>query len=183
MAQHLISPTVAMNITGIDGLEACWALDRFTHPQLGLTRVGLLLGRAKVAGLGPAGVALAERVAEVASRQRLPPDIVVVAVPSASHLSRQMAECVSSTFERPMIQVLAARGGLFGRFDGNVGGRIRVRTRRAPKHVLLVDDSVHTGATLARCAELLRQRGTQQVWAVVAAAMLDAEVAEVAKTG
>ncbi len=178
MTQHLISPTAAMDITGVEGIEACWALDRYSHPQLGLTKVGLLLGRAKVGGLGPAGVALAERMGEVATRQELPGDIVVAAVPSASFLSRQMAACVGSTIERPVEQLLGVRGGVLGMLDGSVRGRIKAKVRRAPEHVLLVDDAVRSGETLKACAALLRERGTTHVWALVAVAILDADAGD-----
>lgn len=173
MTQHLISPTAAMTISGVEGLAACWALDRFSHPNLGLTRVGLLLGRAKVGGLGPACVALAERVAEVASWQDLPDDVVVVAVPSASMLSRQLAQCTGAVLERPVEDLLGVRGGLLGKLDGSVRGRIKAKSRKMPKHVLLVDDAVRSGETLKACAAILRERGAVQVWAVVAAAILE----------
>jgi hypothetical protein len=178
MTQHLISPTEAMTISGVDGLEACWALDRFTHPNLGLTRVGLLLGRAKVGGLGPAGVALGERMGEVARRRALPDDIVIAAVPSSGDLTADMAARVGSALGRPVERLLGVRGGLLGRLDGSVRGRIKAKTRSMPRHVLLVDDSVRSGDTLKACAQLVRHRGAEQVWAVVAAAMLDFDGAD-----
>lgn len=173
MTQHLISPPV-MNISGVAGLDTCWALDRFSHPLLGLTRAGLLLGRAKVGGLGPACAELAERMGDVASRQLLPDDLVVAAVPSASTLSQQMAVCVAAAIERPLEPLLGVRGGVFGRLDGSVRGRIKAKVRTAPAHVLLIDDSVRSGDTLKACAAMLRQRGSAHVWAVVAVAILDA---------
>jgi hypothetical protein len=173
MTQHLISPTEAMVISGVEGLEQCWALDRFSHPDLGLTRVGLLLGRAKVGGFEPACVALAERVAEMASRQDLPDDVVVVAVPSTSMLSRQLAQCVGAVLGRPVEDLLGVRGRLLGKLDGSVRGRIKAKSRKVPEHVLLVDDLVRSGETLKACAAILRERGAQQVWAVVAVAILE----------
>ena len=174
MTQHLISPTAAMDISGVDGLDACWALDQFTHPRLGLTRVGLLLGRAKVGGLESACVTLAERMGDMATRQRLPDDLVVAAVPSASFLSQRLATCVGDRIERPVEPLLGVRGGLLGKLDGSVRGRIKAKVRSAPANVLLVDDSVRSGDTLKTCAAILRQRGAIHVWALVAVAILDA---------
>lgn len=163
-----------LELTGIEGIDGCWALDRFSHPQLGLTRTALVLSRAKVAGMGPAAAQLGDRMGSVALRRRLPDDVVVVAVPSAAGLSDELAARVAEALERPTSAVLGVRHGLLGRLDGSVRGRIRAKGRRAPAHVLLVDDSVGSGETLRSCAAMLRERGARQVWAVVAVASLEA---------
>jgi orotate phosphoribosyltransferase-like protein len=98
-----------------------------------------------------------------------------VPVPSASTLSEQMAATVGQMTGRPVERLLGVRGGLLGRLDGSVRGRIKPRARRSPANVLLVDDAVRSGATLQTCAALLRDRGAIRVWAVVAAAILDDE--------
>eukprot|EP01041_Mallomonas_annulata_P028088 gene28088-49877_t len=95
------------------------------------------------------------------------------AVPSASVLSRQLAQCTGAVLERPVEDLLGVRGGLLGKLDGSVRGRIKAKSRKMPKHVLLVDDAVRSGETLKACAAILRERGAEQVWAVVAAAILE----------
>jgi glutamine phosphoribosylpyrophosphate amidotransferase len=114
----------------------------------------------------------------VARRRALPDDIVIAAVPSSGDLTADMAARVGSALGRPVERLLGVRGGLLGRLDGSVRGRIKAKTRSMPRHVLLVDDSVRSGDTLKACAQLVRHRGAEQVWAVVAAAMLDFDGAD-----
>ncbi|MFN8021666.1 MAG: phosphoribosyltransferase [Acidimicrobiales bacterium] len=162
-----------LTVEGIEGLDGCWALDRFAHPELGLTRTGLLLGRAKVSGMGPAGAQLGERMAAVMAARRWADDVVVAAVPSASDLSLDLARRVAEGIDRPLEKLLGVRTGLLGRLDGSVRGRIKARVASSPKRVLLVDDAIRSGETLRACAAMLRARGADEVWAMTAVAILD----------
>jgi hypothetical protein len=172
MTTHVITPS-ELTVEGIEGLDGCWALDRFAHPELGLTRTGLLLGRAKVAGMGPAAAQLGDRMGSIMGAHRWEDDVVVAAVPSATDLSLDLARRVADGIDRPLERLLGVRTGLLGRLDGSVRGRIKSRVAASPKRVLLVDDSIRSGETLRTCAALLRARGADEVWGVAAVAILD----------
>ncbi len=172
MTTHVITPS-ELTVEGVDGLDGCWTLDRFAHPELGLTRTGLMLGRAKVAGMGPAAEQLGERMASIMANRRWADDLVVAAVPSAGELSLELGRRVAAGIDRPIERLLGVRTGLLGRLDGSVRGRIKARVGSSPKRVLLVDDAIRSGETLRTCAALLRARGAEEIWAVAAVAILD----------
>ena len=155
----------------VPGLDGCWALDRFTNAHHGPTSTAMSVGRARaLPARGDARVAdeLARGMADVVQRRRLPRDVVVAAVPSANPLSADLAARVADLLGRSSAPLLGVRAGWFGKLDGQVRGRITVKVRTSPPHVLLVDDLVHTGVTVSDCAELLRARGAVRVWAVAA---------------
>ena len=181
MSTSTISPDTAMELTGIDGVDGTWVLDRFAHPRTGVTRVGLMLSGAKHGELGPPAHGLGLRLGEVMAARTWPSDLVVVPVPSSSDLVDELARLTASVLGRRSERVLGVRLGLLGRLDGSVRGRVTMRRasgilrRRAPRFVLLVDDTVCTGDTLAACARLLRARGAERVWAVATCAVSNEE--------
>jgi phosphoribosylpyrophosphate synthetase len=161
----------------IEGLTGGWALDRFDHPLLGLSRTAVLLGRAKVAGMEAASAQLGDRMASIVYVRSLPDDLVVTAVPSASGMNEVLAQRVAAGLDRPLVTLLDRRAGFGSRLVGRRGGSewrmIRPTVRRAPAHVLLVDEAVRTGDTLRFGAALMRGRGADEVWAVSAVAFED----------
>jgi len=179
MAASLISPATALELTGIEGVDGTWVLDRFAHPKVGVTRVGLMLSRAKYGEFGPPAHQLGTRLGEVMSDRTWPTDLVVVPVPSSSDLVGELARLTGAVLGRRSERVLGVRLGLLGRLDGSVRGRVKVRRwrgRRVPRFVLLVDDTVCTGDTLTACAQQLRARGAERVWAVATCAVADEHV-------
>ena len=165
MSGTTISPSSALELSGIDGVDAAWVLDRYRHPVSGVTHVGLLLGRAKHAELEPPARLLGRRLGEVLSSRPWPDDLVVVPVPSSSGLTGELARLAAGGLGRATSTTLGVRWGILGRLDGAARGRIRVRGRRSPRFVLLVDDTISTGETLSACAAVLRARGAERVWA------------------
>lgn len=154
----------------VDGVDACWVLDRYAHPQLGLTRNGLLLNRAVVAGMGPAAVQLGERVGAMLRQVRLPQDLVVAAVPSTNDVADTITDRVGAVLDRPVANLLA---GNRSRWRRNELRGARSTMRLVPRHVLLVTEALHSGEMVRSCAGLLRERGAEQVWAVAALAMFE----------
>ena len=154
----------------VEGVDGCWVLDRYSHPQLGLSRNGLLLNRAVVAGMGPAAVQLGERVGGMVRQLRLPPDVVVAAVPSTSDVTDTIAERVGAILDRPVAHLLAGRHGHWRRSE--LRG-CKPTMRHVPRHVLLVADAMASTVMVRSCASLLRERGAEQVWAVASVAMFD----------
>jgi hypothetical protein len=163
-----------LELPAIDGITGGWALDRFSHPQLGMTRTAVVLGRAKVAGMEASAAQLGDRMGSLVHGRSLPADLVVTAVPSPTGINEAFARRVAETLGLTCAELLVGRSGIVSRFDVSVHGRIKPKVRRAPAHVLLVDDAVRTGGTLGGCAAMLRRRGAESVWAVVAVAFGDA---------
>lgn len=159
-----------LELPAIDGITGGWVLDRFSHPQLGMTRTAVVLGQAKVGGIAPAAMQLADRMAAIVQRRPVPPDMIVAAVPSATGINEEFAARIAEVLRLPFVEVFGVRSGIFGRLDGSVRGRIKPKVRRVTPHVLLVDDAVRTGDTLRSCAAMLRERGAEGVWAVAAVA-------------
>lgn len=150
-------------IGGNHELDGCWALDRVSDAEAGPAPVSVLLDSVRDHPMQRSSAAIAARMAEVLGRFEWPDDLVVVPVPT-SELADVLARALASLLEVPYERALRRRGGR------NVPTpKMAVRSRVAPANVLLVDDVVHTGMTLRTCARVLSERGTEGVWAIVAA--------------
>ena len=172
------------------GVENLYVLDDYWHPEHDVrTEVGELVHRAKDQGDSGAATALAERLAGLAGVVGEPPDggrRLVGAVPSGSVLGRSGPPTLAAI----LAEALAGAGA--GRFRPG----LLTRQRSAPRlrgtdpalrpaaaaalgyevcepvagcHVLLVDDVVLTGATLAEVAGRLEDAGAASVVAAAAA--------------
>lgn len=105
MTTHVITPS-ELTVEGVDGLDGCWNVIVCGTLSGGLTRTGLMLGRAKVAGMGPAAEQLGERMASIMANRRWADDLVVAAVPSAGELSLELGRRVAAGIDRPIERLL-----------------------------------------------------------------------------
>ncbi len=160
------APTSALRLDGDLRLDGAWVLDRYLDPITGVSAIGELLDRSWGRPMGLATATLGVRMAELLATRRWPDDLVVVAVPSARESAGVLARVVGHVLEREVHPALVSRRWRAGASSTR---RFAVRSRQVSDHVLLVDDVVRTGDTLAACAELLRARGAVGVWAVAAA--------------
>lgn len=179
MTELQLHPATILRGPELPGLDECWVMDWYSNPRDGKTPVGELVNRAKYARMGPAASRLGSDLGQwcVALREMRgwPPDLVIVPVPSSSGLVNELARRVSMATRRPVRFPLVASGTMRLKFVPPVKRRVaakvrlKIRSRTAPRHVLLIDDVVDSGATLIRCAELLRGAGAERVFAVVPA--------------
>jgi adenine/guanine phosphoribosyltransferase-like PRPP-binding protein len=162
-------------IDGAHDLDGCWALDRCVDESGAPTVVQQVLEDVRSIPEQRATMAVAARMAEHLQRYRWPADLVVSPVPSNDPVVELLARAVAVHLEVPCVPLLRARSvGLLGVLSPvrstDVDRRISVRARLVPAHVLLIDDLVSSGRTLRACGSVLRARGAQAVWAMVAAA-------------
>lgn len=161
------------------GLDQCWALDAYTRPPDGLTRVADLFIKAKYHSLGPPLMVLRNMFAAGAKLARSvgswSADIVVVPVGSSCPVPLALARAASSRIDSPLME-------LFLPPEGHKAKNISASTREAhatarvatkpgavcPPIVLLVDDLVETGATFSASAASLRSVGAEHVFAMAA---------------
>lgn len=156
-----------------EGVSYGWALGPYAGP------VGLWVRRAKYSGDGEALARLGGVLARLMGG--VPAD-VVVPVPSgwfrsvsrgfvpADLLATPVARQAGVPVRRCLVRVGGpAQAGLARRLRAaNVAARFEVRGRCSGR-VLLVDDVVTTGSTMAACASALLGAGAREVWALAAA--------------
>lgn len=123
--------------------------------------------------------------------ERLPPDTVIVPIPlhgrrlreRGFNQSRLISRALAEMIHRPVVDLLkrnrytTPQAGLPAarRLRNVVGAFASERARLSlaatswPTSVILVDDVITTGSTMAECATVLRQHGVKQITAVALA--------------
>jgi predicted amidophosphoribosyltransferase len=161
---------------GSAGLDRAWS----SAPYEGVARN--LVVALKFRHLLPVAGLMAERIQWLAPAQMLSGAVVPVP-PAPSRLRRRgfdpagelaaaLAECLGSSLQ-PCLARRGARRQVGRRRGERLGQPPKIRaTATAPRSVLLVDDVLTTGATLAACAQALRAAGAVRVVAITFARRL-----------
>ena len=161
------------------GVDQCWALDAYTYPPAGLTRVAELFSKAKYHGLGPPLMVLRNMFAEGAelaqSIGKWPANLTVVPVGSSCSVPLALARAASAQIGSPLVELFLPPTGMKAKDISSstreAHAKARVATKpgaMCPPNVLLVDDLVETGATFAASAAALRSIGVERVFAMAA---------------
>jgi ComF family protein len=161
---------------GPPGLDRAWS----SAPYEGVARE--LVAALKFRRLLPVAELMAERIAWLAPAHMLSGTVVPVP-PAPPRLRRrgfdpagELAAALAEELDAELEPCLARRGGnrqVGRRRAERVGHPPRVQaTGAAPRSVLLIDDVLTTGATLAACAKALRSAGATRVVAVTFARRL-----------
>lgn len=176
------TPVALMVTPSPTGVDECWAIDAYRRPPDGLTEVAQLFTAAKYHHMGPAMSALLERytssVAAVAGFRRWPSDLVVVPVSSSSKVTWELAKSAAQQLRVPLVEMFRPPVGAKVKGIPLVGhlaaAMVRLRLKRgrpSPHAVLLIDDLVESGSTLAAASALLRSVGAERVIAIVAVSL------------
>lgn len=159
--------------------DAAWAPFRYGWP----------LDRLETRFKFGADLAAGRVLAELWQREPAPADRPDLIVPVPLHRRRLRHRGYNQAWElaRPLAAALGVpmRQGVLERIRGtsaqteldrvarrrNVRGAFRLRTDALPNHVVLLDDVMTTGATLAECTRVLRRAGAKRVdvWALARA--------------